>query len=46
MRPFHLTTAREICEADKTFVLKMMKLDPRDRLTAQELLEDKWFHEN
>ncbi|OBT62969.1 hypothetical protein VE03_07614 [Pseudogymnoascus sp. 23342-1-I1] len=45
MRPFHLTTAREICEEDKGFVAKMMKLDPRDRPTAQELLEDKWFQQ-
>lgn len=43
MRPFCLTTAREICEEDKEFVLKIMKLDPRDRPTAQELLGDKWF---
>lgn len=45
MRPFHLTTAREICEEDKEFVLKMMKLDPRDRPTAKELLEDEWFQQ-
>lgn len=45
LRPFHLTTAREICEEDKEFVLKMMKLDPRDRPTAEELLGDKWFSE-
>lgn len=42
-RPFHLTAAREICEDDKEFMRKVMKLDPRDRPTAQELLEDKWF---
>ncbi|PGH06135.1 STE/STE20 protein kinase [Blastomyces parvus] len=43
LKPFHLTTTREICEEDKEFVLKAMKLDPRDRPTAQELLADKWF---
>lgn len=43
MKPFHLTTARQICEKDKEFVLKIMKLDPRDLLTAKDLLEDKWF---
>jgi hypothetical protein len=43
MKPFHPTTTREICEVDKEFVLKVMKLDPRDRPTAQELLGDKWF---
>ncbi|KAF2272472.1 kinase-like protein [Westerdykella ornata] len=46
LRPFHLTTAREICEEDKQFVLKAMKLDPRDRPTAPKLLEDKWFYED
>jgi hypothetical protein len=40
LKPFHLTTKREISEEDKQFVLKAMKLDPRDRPTAQELLED------
>lgn len=44
LRPFHLTTAREICQEDKEFVLRAMKLDPRDRPTAQQLLEDKWFY--
>jgi hypothetical protein len=43
MRPFHLTTSREMCNEDKEFVLKVMKLDPRDRPSAQELLEDSWF---
>jgi serine/threonine protein kinase len=46
MKPFHLTTAREISQEDKEFVLKAMKLDPRDRPTAQELLEDKWFQQD
>ncbi|CEJ62476.1 Putative Serine/threonine protein kinase [Penicillium brasilianum] len=43
MRPFHLTTSREICNEDKEFVLKVMRLDPRDRPSTQELLEDSWF---
>lgn len=43
MRPFHLTTSREICDEDKRFVLRIMKLDPRDRPCAWELLEDSWF---
>ncbi|PGH07313.1 serine/threonine protein kinase [Blastomyces parvus] len=45
LKPFHLTTSREICQEDKEFVLKMMKLDPRDRPTSQELLADQWFHQ-
>ncbi|WEW62007.1 hypothetical protein PRK78_007507 [Emydomyces testavorans] len=36
---------REICEADKAFILRIMKLDPRDRPTAVELLKDEWFTE-
>ncbi|KAJ0417874.1 serine/threonine protein kinase [Aspergillus carlsbadensis] len=43
LRPFHRTTPREISAEDKEFVLKIMKLDPRDRLTAQALLGDEWF---
>lgn len=43
LRPFHLTTAKEICEEDKRFVLGIMKLDPRDRPTAEEPLGDEWF---
>jgi serine/threonine protein kinase len=43
LRPFHLTTEREICREDRDFVCKIMKLDPRDRPTARELLEDAWF---
>jgi hypothetical protein len=31
--------------ADKEFLLKIMKLDPRDRPTAEELLADTWFTE-
>ncbi|TPX20268.1 hypothetical protein DIZ76_016156 [Coccidioides immitis] len=44
LRPFSLASQREISEDDKEFVLKTMKLDPRDRPTAKELLEDEWFN--
>ncbi|KMU88548.1 hypothetical protein CIHG_06348 [Coccidioides immitis H538.4] len=44
LRPFSLASQREISEDDKEFVLKIMKLDPRDRPTAKELLEDEWFN--
>jgi hypothetical protein len=33
----------EFEEADKVFILKIMKLDPRDRPKVDVLLEDKWF---
>ena len=44
-KPFHLVKDKELSEADKTFILKIMKLDPRDRPTAKELLQDEWFHQ-
>ncbi|KAK2746779.1 hypothetical protein FQN55_005506 [Onygenales sp. PD_40] len=44
MKPFRYTTPREICPEDKEFVLRIMKLDPRDRPTARQLLEDGWFY--
>lgn len=43
MKPFRLITEREISKEDKAFILKIMKLDPRDRPTAKELLQDEWF---
>ncbi|KAL4934760.1 hypothetical protein BDV06DRAFT_208308 [Aspergillus oleicola] len=46
LRPFHLTTTKEICEDDKEFVLRIMKLDPRDRPSARQLLEDQWFRQS
>lgn len=33
----------ELSKEDRDFIVKMMKLDPRDRLTAKELLQDEWF---
>ncbi|KAL4922392.1 kinase-like domain-containing protein [Aspergillus aurantiobrunneus] len=41
--PFRLTRTGEICPADREFVLSVMKLDPRDRPSARQLLEDAWF---
>lgn len=43
MKPFGRITEREISKEDKAFILKIMKLDPRDRPTAKELLQDEWF---
>jgi serine/threonine protein kinase len=43
MSPFALTDPKEVSDADKTFLLRIMKLDPRGRPTAQELLQDEWF---
>jgi serine/threonine protein kinase len=42
-KPFSRITEKEISKEDKDFILKIMKLDPRDRPSAAELLQDKWF---
>ncbi|RMD41377.1 hypothetical protein DV735_g3756, partial [Chaetothyriales sp. CBS 134920] len=44
-KPFALVTTREIPPADNKFILRVMKLHPRDRPTAEELLADEWFTE-
>lgn len=44
--PFSRITEREVCKKDKEFILKIMKMDWRDRPTAKELLEDEWFKED
>jgi casein kinase II subunit alpha len=43
--PFHLSVDKELSEEDKIFICKIMKLDPRDRPTAKELLRDEWFRQ-
>lgn len=43
LKPFSLASQREISKKDKEFILKIMRLDPRDRPTAKELLADEWF---
>lgn len=45
LRPFSLASQKEISKQDKEFILKIMKLDPRDRPTAKELIEDEWFNQ-
>lgn len=42
--PFSLSEDDELALPDRHFIAKMMKLDPRDRPTARELLQDAWFH--
>ncbi|KAJ8133066.1 hypothetical protein O1611_g563 [Lasiodiplodia mahajangana] len=44
-KPFHLVTTKEAPATDKKFILKIMKLDPRDRPTVEQLLADEWFIE-
>ncbi|KAF2832812.1 putative serine/threonine protein kinase [Ophiobolus disseminans] len=41
--PFSRMTEREVIKKDNLFISKIMMLDWRDRPTAKELLEDKWW---
>jgi hypothetical protein len=40
MRPFGQVSNREVSRQDKEFICKMMRIDPRKRPTARELLRD------
>jgi len=44
-RPFNLIQDDCLTEEDRVFLLSIMKLDPRDRPTAKQLLQDKWFND-
>jgi casein kinase II subunit alpha len=44
-KPFQRISRTEISHRDRDFICKIMKMDPRDRPTVQELLEDEWFQE-
>jgi hypothetical protein len=39
-------TKEEISPAGKMFILKIVKLDPRNRAPAEQSEEDEWFTEN
>lgn len=42
-KPFHLLEDPDIDGKDKAFIGKMMKLDPRERASAKELLNEDWL---
>ncbi|KAB8257634.1 kinase-like domain-containing protein [Aspergillus pseudonomiae] len=42
-KPFTRISEKELAKEDKEFILRIMKLDPRERPSAAELLQDKWF---
>lgn len=42
--PFRLSGEKELALPDRDFIARMVKLDPRDRPTANELLQDAWFN--
>ncbi|KAI1878809.1 hypothetical protein JX265_002986 [Neoarthrinium moseri] len=46
LKPFRFTTEREISREDRMFIYKIMKMDPRDRPSARELLTDAWLSED
>ncbi|KAK3897713.1 hypothetical protein C8A05DRAFT_38717 [Staphylotrichum tortipilum] len=41
MKPFRLITEREMCDKDKRFI-GWMKFDPRDRPSAEVILQHDW----
>jgi len=43
-KPFSRISEKEVSKEDKEFILKIMKLDPRERPSAAELLRDEWFN--
>lgn len=45
-KPFYLSADKELSKEDRTFIYKIMRLDPRDRPTAKELLQDEWFRKD
>ncbi|KAL6705599.1 hypothetical protein ACN47E_006546 [Coniothyrium glycines] len=46
MTPFSCITEREVCKKDREFILRIMKLDYRDRPTAREILADEWWEDD
>ncbi|THV43787.1 hypothetical protein BGAL_0925g00020 [Botrytis galanthina] len=43
MKPLPMITQKEIPKVDNIFLQKILKLDPRDRPTAKQILEDEWW---
>ena len=41
--PFSMSEDNELLKEDRDFIVKLMKLDPRDRPTATDLLQDEWL---
>ncbi|KAK4979606.1 hypothetical protein LTR28_003707 [Elasticomyces elasticus] len=42
-KPFSMLQDAEVTKDDKEFICKLMKMDPRDRPTAKQLLAENWF---
>ena len=43
-KPFSMAEDAELTVEDRNFICKIMKMDPRERPTAKELLDDQWFN--
>ncbi|KAF1912435.1 hypothetical protein BDU57DRAFT_590239 [Ampelomyces quisqualis] len=43
-KPFATAEDPELTLEDRTFICKIMRMDPRDKPTAKELLEDPWLN--
>ena len=41
--PFSVSEDEELLKEDRDFIMRMMKLDPRDRPTAKDILQDEWL---
>lgn len=41
--PFKMASSKDISREDRAFILRLMQLDPRDRPSAKELLQDPWL---
>jgi serine/threonine protein kinase len=44
-RPLQRWSTKQIPSADNEFIRRLLKLDPRDRPTVEEILDDEWFAE-
>ena len=45
MKPFITARDPELDEDDQRFICRILKIDPRDRPTARELLQDRWLQQ-
>lgn len=41
--PFSVSEDEELLKEDRDCIMRMMKLDPRDRPTAKDILQDEWL---
>lgn len=44
-RPLQQWSTKQIPVADREFLRRVLKLDPRDRPSVEEIMQDEWFTE-